>query len=68
MRIIIIGCGRMGAGLALTMSRRGHAVAVVTKTPLALSGWDHRSKVRLLKVSDLTVRCFWLLVLRGLMV
>jgi trk system potassium uptake protein TrkA len=31
MRIIIIGCGRMGAGLALTMSQRGHAVAVVDK-------------------------------------
>jgi trk system potassium uptake protein TrkA len=33
MRIIIIGCGRMGAGLALTMSQRGHAVAVVDKDP-----------------------------------
>jgi len=31
MRIIIIGCGRMGAGLALTMSQRGHTVAVVDK-------------------------------------
>ena len=33
MRIIIIGCGRMGSGLALTMSQRGHAVAVVDKDP-----------------------------------
>jgi trk system potassium uptake protein TrkA len=33
MRIIIIGCGRMGAGLALTMRQRGHAVAVVDKDP-----------------------------------
>ena len=33
MRIIIIGCGRMGAGLALTMSQRGHAVTVVDKDP-----------------------------------
>jgi trk system potassium uptake protein TrkA len=33
MRIIIIGCGRMGAGLALTMNQRGHAVAVVDKDP-----------------------------------
>jgi len=33
MKIIIIGCGRMGAGLALTMSQRGHAVAVVDKDP-----------------------------------
>jgi len=31
MRIIIIGCGRMGSGLALTMSQRGHTVAVVDK-------------------------------------
>jgi trk system potassium uptake protein TrkA len=31
MRIIIVGCGRMGAGLAMTMNQRGHAVAVVDK-------------------------------------
>jgi trk system potassium uptake protein TrkA len=33
MRIIIIGCGRMGAGLALTMNQRGHAVVVVDRDP-----------------------------------
>jgi len=31
MRIIIIGCGRMGAGLAQTLGRRGHTVTVVDR-------------------------------------
>jgi trk system potassium uptake protein len=35
MRIIIIGCGRMGSGLAQTLSLRGHAVTVVDKSPEA---------------------------------
>jgi trk system potassium uptake protein TrkA len=33
MRIIIVGCGRMGAGLARTLSRRGHEVTVVDRDP-----------------------------------
>jgi trk system potassium uptake protein TrkA len=36
MRLIIIGCGRMGAGLALTLSQRGHAVTVVDSDSAAL--------------------------------
>ena len=36
MRIIIIGCGRMGAGLALTLGSRGHAVTVVDRNPASL--------------------------------
>lgn len=35
MRVIIIGCGRMGAGLALTLGQRGHAVTVVDRDPAA---------------------------------
>ena len=35
MRILIIGCGRVGAGLAQTMLLRGHSVVVVDKDPLA---------------------------------
>jgi glycine/D-amino acid oxidase-like deaminating enzyme len=35
MRIIIIGCGRMGAGLAQTLGRRGHAVTVVDRDSAA---------------------------------
>ena len=31
MRFIIIGCGRMGAGLALVLSRRGHAITLIDK-------------------------------------
>jgi len=35
MRILIVGCGRVGAGLAQTMLLRGHSVVVVDKDPLA---------------------------------
>jgi trk system potassium uptake protein TrkA len=35
MRIIIIGCGRMGSGLARTLCGRGHAVTVVDHDPAA---------------------------------
>lgn len=33
MRIIIVGCGRMGAGLAQTLCMRGHEVTVVDRDP-----------------------------------
>jgi trk system potassium uptake protein TrkA len=36
MRIIIIGCGRMGAGLAQRLSLHGHAIVVVDRDPVAL--------------------------------
>lgn len=36
MRVIIIGCGRMGSGLAQTLTLRGHSVTVVDKDPAAL--------------------------------
>jgi trk system potassium uptake protein TrkA len=35
MRILIIGCGRVGTGLAREMILRGHEVTVVDKDPLA---------------------------------
>ena len=35
MRIIVIGCGRMGAALAQTLGARGHIVTVVDKEPSA---------------------------------
>jgi trk system potassium uptake protein len=35
MRMIIIGCGRMGAGLAQTLAQRGHIVTVVDNDPTA---------------------------------
>jgi trk system potassium uptake protein TrkA len=42
MRILIIGCGRVGAGLAMTLVGRGHSVIVVDKDPLAFENLgDH---------------------------
>lgn len=35
MRLIVIGCGRMGSGLAQTLGERGHAVTVVDRDPAA---------------------------------
>ena len=35
MNFVIIGCGRMGSGLAQALSLRGHAVAVVDRNPHA---------------------------------
>ena len=35
MKIIIIGCGRLGAGLAETLSQRGFSVTVVDRDPAA---------------------------------
>jgi trk system potassium uptake protein TrkA len=35
MHLIIIGCGRMGAGLAQTLCQRGHHVTVVDQDPAA---------------------------------
>jgi trk system potassium uptake protein TrkA len=35
MRMIIIGCGRMGAGLAQALAQRGHTVTVVDNDPAA---------------------------------
>jgi trk system potassium uptake protein TrkA len=35
MRIIVVGCGRMGAGLARTLALRGHDVTVMDQDPAA---------------------------------
>jgi trk system potassium uptake protein TrkA len=40
MQFIIIGCGRVGAGLARTLSRHGHEVVIVDKDPTASAGLD----------------------------
>ncbi|MFT3715059.1 MAG: TrkA family potassium uptake protein [Gordonia sp. (in: high G+C Gram-positive bacteria)] len=37
MRVIIMGCGRVGAGLALAMADRGHDVVVVDRDPSAFA-------------------------------
>src|SRR5512139_1443336 len=36
MRLLIIGCGRLGAGLGQFLATNGHVVAIVDKDPLAL--------------------------------
>jgi trk system potassium uptake protein TrkA len=37
MRIIVVGCGRLGAGLAGALARRGHAVTVVDRDQAAFA-------------------------------
>jgi len=37
MKILIIGCGRMGAGLTQVLALRGHTVTVVDKDPAAFA-------------------------------
>jgi trk system potassium uptake protein TrkA len=38
MRMIVIGCGRMGAGLAQALAQRSHVVTVVDSDPTAFEG------------------------------
>jgi trk system potassium uptake protein TrkA len=38
MKILIVGCGRLGVGLAKTLELRRHAVTVVDKDPAAFGG------------------------------
>jgi trk system potassium uptake protein len=35
MKIIIVGCGRMGSGLARNLSQSGHTVTIIDEDPLA---------------------------------
>jgi trk system potassium uptake protein TrkA len=41
--VIVVGCGRVGSGLAISLSAEGHSVAVLDKVPRAfrrLKAWD----------------------------
>jgi trk system potassium uptake protein len=41
--VIVVGCGRVGSGLAISLSAEGHSVAVLDKSPQAfrrLKDWD----------------------------
>ncbi|MGH9304208.1 MAG: potassium channel family protein [Acidimicrobiales bacterium] len=44
MHVIVVGCGRVGSGLATELDREGHSVAIVDKTPSAFRrlppGWN----------------------------
>jgi len=44
MRIIIVGCGRMGAALARTLTERSHQVTLVDTDPLAFERLDQTLK------------------------
>lgn len=46
MNFLIIGCGRVGAGLAKTLAGRGHSVTVVDKDPLAFENLGDKSKIQ----------------------
>ncbi len=41
MKIIIIGCGRLGGALCDTLSQQGHEVAVIDRDPLAFDRLEH---------------------------
>jgi trk system potassium uptake protein TrkA len=44
MKILIIGCGRVGAGLAQILIGRGHSVTIVDKDPLAFEKLEEKFK------------------------
>ena len=44
MKVIIMGCGRVGEQLAYQLSDEGHAVSIVDSNPLALARLDERFK------------------------
>ncbi|MGI6169681.1 MAG: FAD-dependent oxidoreductase, partial [Christensenellales bacterium] len=37
MKVIIVGCGRNGAGLALALSKAGHSITVIDSNKAAFS-------------------------------
>lgn len=49
MHVVVVGCGRVGAGLARTLSESGHSVAVVDRRPRAFErlpeGFDGQTVV-----------------------
>ncbi len=46
MRIVIVGCGRVGGGLARILAPAGHAVSIVDKHPTAFERLGRPLKVR----------------------
>jgi trk system potassium uptake protein TrkA len=43
MHVVVVGCGRVGSGLAISLSAEGHSVAVMDKNPRAfrrLADWE----------------------------
>ena len=44
MKVIIVGCGKMGSGLALNLTRKGHAVTIIDIDPAAFQLLGHDFK------------------------
>jgi trk system potassium uptake protein TrkA len=43
MHVVVVGCGRVGSGLAVSLTAEGHSVAIMDKNPKAfrrLKDWD----------------------------
>ena len=37
MRVVIMGCGRVGSSLAMAMQKRGHQVSIIDRDPAAFT-------------------------------
>jgi trk system potassium uptake protein len=48
MQFVIVGCGRMGSGIAQTLSMRGHSVAVIDNNESAFQRLGHSFKGKIL--------------------
>ena len=46
MHVVVVGCGRVGAGLAATLEHQGHSVAVIDKQPTAFRRLPHSFRGR----------------------
>lgn len=46
MHVVVVGCGRVGAGLAATLEHQGHSVAVIDKQPTAFQRLPHSFRGR----------------------
>lgn len=53
MKFIIVGCGRVGVGLAHTLSQRGHITAIIDRDPVALATLGPRFKSEVFQGSGL---------------
>ena len=42
MRVVIMGCGRVGSSLAMSMHRRGHEVSIIDRDPASFIRLDRQ--------------------------
>ena len=38
MHVVVVGCGRVGSGLAISLTKEGHSVAIMDKNPSRFMG------------------------------